>query len=140
MHYTNCEFRSKGKFINVYNSGIGVNRDIEFDGCKFINDGKANKSAVNVKATATDTDVHELFFTVKINNCSLQGSFPENNRLNNQFVMIDDGNSSNITIKKDNVLLYPEQSKKITSVSSIGDFTTLTTSLADPKFSYTQIK
>lgn len=143
INCNNCNFYSYGKFINVYNSGQTVNHNIIFDNCCFHNCGdKANKSAVNVKATTTSDNVNftQLYFTVMLNKCKTENSFPKNHRLQNELVMIDDGNSNNVSIKLNDKILYPEPASIITDVSDVEQSKVLTTTLSDSSFSASEIK
>lgn len=129
--YTNCTFESYGKFINVYNSGMGVTFTHKFDGCKFINKGAANKSAINVKANCDDGygTIIKLMWDVQINNCTYEGNFTTNNRLQDELVMIDDYNSEFVIITKNGKQLYPELPKNVDV--PLGSEKKISTSLAE---------
>ncbi len=101
--WTNCYFKSNGKFINVYNEGNDHLCETVFEGCTFENTGAANKSAVNVKATCGSK---KLKYNVVINNCTTVGAFPTTKRLGKEIVMIDDGDSEFVTITLDGETIY----------------------------------
>lgn len=101
--WTNCYFKSNGKFINVYNEGNDHICETVFEGCTFENTGAANKSAVNVKATCGSK---KLKYNVVINNCTTVGDFPTTKRLGKEIVMIDDGDSEFVTITLDGETIY----------------------------------
>ena len=73
MSFTDCNFTTGGKFINVYRQeNPDTIVDVTLNNCKFINNATtANKAAVNIKS--------QCAWNVTINNCTTQGEFPTAN-------------------------------------------------------------
>lgn len=96
LTYNNCVFNCNGKFINVYNEGLPV-YTVQINGCTFNSTGKANKSALNVKGMSVNGQ--HLRYNVEIGKGNTTtGAFPTDKRLGSPLVMIDDGNSTDISI------------------------------------------
>lgn len=123
LSFKDCTFDGQGKFINVYCESNSETYNITADGCTFTS-SVANKSAFNVKATCGST---ALKYNVVINNCTTDDNFPTDKRLGEKVVMIDDGNSKDVTITLDDVQIYPEANKEVEV--KVGDTETLDTAL-----------
>ena len=126
LTYTGCTFTNNatGKFINVYNESGATKYTVTANNCTFINNGSANKAALNVKATCPDNG-NPLAYDVIVNNCTTQGEFPAPSTSDalivlNELIQVDDrpaGGVDNITVTLDGAAAYPVAAY----VAQIGD-------------------
>lgn len=112
IYFKGCTFeRSQKGHLHLYNEGNGAHK-VTVEECNFINNGDANKAAINVKATCGS---ELLAYDVIINNCTTEGVFPEASESQalvvlNNLVQVDDRTANgvdNITVTMDEKLIYP---------------------------------
>ncbi len=112
IYFKGCTFeRSQKGHLHLYNEGNGAHK-VTVEECNFINNGDANKAAINVKATCGSK---RLAYDVIINNCTTEGAFPEASESQalvvlNNLVQVDDRTADgvdNIKVYENNVLIYP---------------------------------
>lgn len=96
--YIGCVFNGAGKLLHIYNEGLDL-LTINIKDCKFVSTAK-NKAAVNVKSA---NGTKHLQFNVNIDNCTVEGEFPE---ANGGLWACDDKFFDSVSIKVDGTEVY----------------------------------
>ena len=132
--YTNCTFTNNkiGKFLNLYTESSTNVGNVVVKNCKFINNGKESKAAINVKATCGST---ALVYTLSVDNeCTVEGAFPtagvkdnsEHTDVISALVQVDDrtvaASAENITVEVDNVPVYQSGAEtEVVEINTVDD-------------------